>query len=525
MKSLGWQLTGALIILFAASAHTLLANDGLPSLAPGSHRLSEASLANAERAAVVAGPRLNAHSAVVGRIEMFPFPDMGPVSIDEPWDTVWCYDTVLVAATICNFGDTSEPFEVEALIDTSGVVVYADTELVVGLGPGNCTSVEFADWVVPEVYLIGSCDVRVTTLLASDVNPSNDTLSKTITIWCAAYHDVLVDYIDEPWDTVWCGDTSAVIAWVCNYGDSVESFDVEAVIDLSGFPVYVDTQSVANLEPDSCVSVNFANWPVPGGHLVSYTTTVTALLAGDMDPTNDTLRTTSVNWCPTWRDVSLDSISAPPDTVLCDSIVHVVAAVCNFGETIETFDVEAVVVDTSGLPVYTDTATVAGLLPDSCVSVSFADWVVPSLDSVSYDVTIATLLPEDEDGSNDSASKTVFCWCWQPGVYEALGPAGLPTAFSLGAPSPNPTRGESRIEYSLPASSSVTLRVYDVRGRMVKSLIDGFVPAGLVTAQWDGVDNAGRPAPSGIYFYEFSALPELPGYTPYRSSGKLLLLR
>ncbi len=519
MKNIGWQLTVVLLVLLVAVSQGLQSSEGTSPLGRQSGKRHGSSRDG------LGGVALSLQNRAGGRAAELAFPDVAPVTIDEPWDTVWCYDTVLVAATVCNFGDTNEPFDVEALIDTSGVVIYADTQTVVSLDPGNCTDVNFVDWIVPDVNIIAPCVVRVTTLLASDIIPGNDTLTKSVTIWCAAYHDVSVVYIDEPWDTVWCGDTSAVVALVCNWGDTVETFDVEALIDLSGVPIYTDTQSVVDLEPDSCVYVSFADWPVPGGHLVSFNTTVTALLAGDMDPASDTLRTTSTNWCPSWRDVALDSISSPPDTVLCDSVVPVVAVVCNLGETIETFDVEALISDTSGLPVYADTVTVVGLVPDSCVDVPFVDWVVPSLDSISYDVTIAALLPVDADTSNDSASKMVFCWCWQTGAYETIKGTFSPRAFRLGAPSPNPTRGESRIDYSLPSVSDVTLRIYDVRGTVVKTLVDGSVPAGSMSARWDGRDGDGRPAPSGIYFFELNALPEVPGHSSFRSSGKLLLLR
>jgi hypothetical protein len=225
-------------------------------------------------------------------------PDVSPVYTDEPSDTVWCGDTVLVAVTVCNFGDTIEPFDVEALIDTSGLVIYADTHTVPDLDPDSCIAVDFTNWIVPQVDGIVPCMLTVSTLLADDVNRADDTLTKSIVVWCGTYHDVLVEYIDEPSDTVWCGDISGVVSSVCNYGDTVETFAVEAVIDSGGISVYADTQAVLDLEPDSCVMVSFLDWVAPEAHLVSYTTTVAVLLAGDMDPTNDTLRKSSIDWCP-----------------------------------------------------------------------------------------------------------------------------------------------------------------------------------------------------------------------------------
>jgi len=466
-----------------------------------------------------------AHSRSIGQLPRFPVPDVGPVFIDEPWDTVWCMDTVSVAATVCNFGDTTLPFDVEAFIDTSGGLIYVDTQNVADLDPGACSTVYFVDWYVPEVEGVVPCLITITTLLPEDFTRRNDTLDKTVFIWCAAYHDLTVDYIDEPWDTVWCGDTSAVAASVCNYGDTVETFDVEAVIDSGGIVLYSDTQSVVDLEPDSCLRVDFAVWPVPGGHLASYTTTVAILDTGDMDPSNDTLRATSTNWCPAWQDISVDSITAPPDSVFCDSAVEVAAVVCNLGELAGTFNVEAMIVDTSGVPVYIDTVGVSGLPPDICVELDFLAWVVPATDSVLYNLTIAALLAFDDNPQNDTAAKTVFSRCQTTSVDEARPPRTSEALFELGKPIPNPAWGRVSIEYSLPCPSKASLRVYDLRGTIVSTLINGVASAGSGSAQWNGKDSDDRPVASGVYFYDFNALPLEAGFDPFRSGGKLILLR
>jgi hypothetical protein len=367
--------------------------------------------------------------------------------------------------------------------------------------------------------------VTVTSLLPSDIDPGNDTLRKPVVIWCAAFHDVQVSYIAEPWDTVWCGDTSQVAAVLCNWGDTVETFQVEAVIDSGGVVMYADTQGVASLEPDSCLRVEFAGWPVPGGHLASYTTTVTLFLTGDMDPSNDTLSTSSANWCPGWRDVALVSIGSPPDSVFCDSLTQVSAMVRNLGEFAETFEVEAVIADTSGLPVYSDTVAVSGLLPDSAIDLVFLSWMVPPVDSIRYDVTVAALLPLDEYPHNDTAVKPVFSTCEITGASETEHAGSYLAVYSLGQPIPSPARGRTRMDYMLPYASKVSLKIYDLRGTVVRTLVDGAVLAGRSSADWDGRDAEGRKVASGVYFYDFSALPLRAGLDTFRSAGKLILLR
>jgi photosystem II stability/assembly factor-like uncharacterized protein len=71
---------------------------------------------------------------------------------------------------------------------------------------------------------------------------------------------------------------------------------------------------------------------------------------------------------------------------------------------------------------------------------------------------------------------------------------------------PNPFRPSTRIRYSLPNSidSRVVLSVHDTGGRLVRTLVDGPQPGGTHAATWDGRDESGSPAASGVYFYRLS---------------------
>ncbi|MEO2005274.1 MAG: FlgD immunoglobulin-like domain containing protein, partial [Candidatus Poribacteria bacterium] len=75
---------------------------------------------------------------------------------------------------------------------------------------------------------------------------------------------------------------------------------------------------------------------------------------------------------------------------------------------------------------------------------------------------------------------------------------------------PNPFNPETWIPFELSAASSVTVRVYDLNGQVVRRLDVGFREAGYYTgradaAYWDGRNNAGERAASGVYFYELRA--------------------
>jgi hypothetical protein len=78
----------------------------------------------------------------------------------------------------------------------------------------------------------------------------------------------------------------------------------------------------------------------------------------------------------------------------------------------------------------------------------------------------------------------------------------LPARLALHGNVPNPFNPMTVIHYELPGSSPVGLRIYDVSGRLVRTLLDSAVQhAGHHTQPWDGRDDRGRPVASGVYFY------------------------
>jgi hypothetical protein len=83
----------------------------------------------------------------------------------------------------------------------------------------------------------------------------------------------------------------------------------------------------------------------------------------------------------------------------------------------------------------------------------------------------------------------------------------LPTEFALAASVPNPVRGSTIIPYNVPAGygGRVRLVVYDVRGRAVRTLVEGAVPPGRHRATWTGTDQNGSRVAAGVYFVHLRA--------------------
>jgi len=73
---------------------------------------------------------------------------------------------------------------------------------------------------------------------------------------------------------------------------------------------------------------------------------------------------------------------------------------------------------------------------------------------------------------------------------------------------PNPFNPETIISFGLPRSTVVDLSIYNIRGRKVRQLVDGRMPAGFHSAPWDGRDGNGVQVSSGVYFYRLSTPDE-----------------
>lgn len=90
------------------------------------------------------------------------------------------------------------------------------------------------------------------------------------------------------------------------------------------------------------------------------------------------------------------------------------------------------------------------------------------------------------------------------GNAAAVPPSSPPGALALLPSSPNPFRSSTALHFSLPKAGEVGVRIYDPNGRLVRR-IDRTLPAGTNDVLWDGRDDAGRPAPTGVLFYEVRA--------------------
>jgi len=80
-----------------------------------------------------------------------------------------------------------------------------------------------------------------------------------------------------------------------------------------------------------------------------------------------------------------------------------------------------------------------------------------------------------------------------------------PPRFALEANRPNPFNPATTIRFGVEKSGPVTLRIYSVKGSLVRRLVGASLPAGLHAVRWDGRDDSGRELSSGIYLYELQS--------------------
>ncbi len=81
----------------------------------------------------------------------------------------------------------------------------------------------------------------------------------------------------------------------------------------------------------------------------------------------------------------------------------------------------------------------------------------------------------------------------------------VPTTFSLAQNYPNPFNPTTMIEFGVPRAEQVTIRIYDIRGSLVRTLADGKFAAGFHNVIWDGRNESGLLVSAGTYLYRLES--------------------
>jgi hypothetical protein len=112
---------------------------------------------------------------------------------------------------------------------------------------------------------------------------------------------------------------------------------------------------------------------------------------------------------------------------------------------------------------------------------------------------------------------------WSTGTITIVPVTGVPkgsppVAWRLMPAVPNPFNPHTLVQIQVPVDTRVSWRIYDARGTLVRTIVDGTLPAGTYTRTWDGRDDQARGVASGTYYMVVEG-------RGYRGRQKLTLLR
>jgi hypothetical protein len=90
--------------------------------------------------------------------------------------------------------------------------------------------------------------------------------------------------------------------------------------------------------------------------------------------------------------------------------------------------------------------------------------------------------------------------------------------FTLSQNYPNPFNPVTAIHYDLPEDALVNITIYDMMGRIAKTMVNSRQNAGFKSIQWNATNNAGQPVSAGLYLYTIQA-------GSFRQTRKMILLK
>ena len=214
--------------------------------------------------------------------------------------------------------------------------------------------------------------------------------------------------------------------------------------------------------------------------------------------------------------VTTVSISNPADRVFYNLSSWIAYGACPI---INEFDAVQAAVTAVRQAEFTDPSGYGGQYPYAAATLNR----VGTSRIVSMPVDLMNVASDPSSGGQLASARTLlvkdvleFFGFYHP--YNSV-PDDLPGITFQAHNYPNPFNPSTTIKYSLPKAGHLKLSVYNVRGQLVKTLVDGQRPAGAnQTIVWDGSNNQGSAAASGTYFYEARAAGEV-------KIGKMTLLK
>jgi hypothetical protein len=460
--------------------------------------------------------------------------DVGVEAINAPPIFMTLGATYTPQAVVVNYGTQTVSFNSAcAIYDSLDQLLYSDTALVSDLAAGAQSTLNFSPtWTVPAH---GTYSIVVTTLLAGDQFPLNDTCTQ----FSICYHDGAVSGIIYPFSELTLGYDKPPRADIANRGSYSENIPAQCdIYNAVGTLVYSGSAQ-AYLAPLQSATVTFTPpWdPADTGmhSIVCYTQ-----LSDDYNSLNDTV----------WSNTDITT-----EIFYDDGDVNVYGIVSSnyydnkFAEMMEPCLSPPYYIPrvrfyvNSANPIMvslnSDSAGLPGLGPSYWIAqpetadVTASGWVVHEyMPNIQMDDSnpfwmVLHWLPDSPSApgigmDNTAPLDSLSYWYWTessnygwhiypyydfmmrafttvlPGIYADQ--IEQPVQFAIQGPVPNPCTRQTVIHYTIPRTGKATLKIYDITGRLVTTLVNGPVEAGTHYHVWQMIDDQERCVTSGVYF-------------------------
>jgi hypothetical protein len=393
--------------------------------------------------------------------------------------------SVSPAAVVENFGLNTETFDVSCDISMGGGVVYTDTVTSVTLGPGNEQTVNFTNYVASDPNEL--FEVVVSTHLAGDQNPLNDSKTDWFNTYTTPREMVVLEIGTGTWcqfcpgsamgaeDLVANGHSVAVVEY--HQGDNYQNppgLDRIGYYGITGYPTAV----FDGVEKFVGGSQNQSMYPQ---YLPIYQDRIVINSAFTMDifgenVGNEYTITVRIN-----RQATIPYQNLKLHVALTESdIPH------NWFGLDHLDWVERIMIPGSG---GTDIDMISNEVLDVVLNFTFDNaWDIQHCE-------LAAFIQNTDDKEILQGTKEMILDLVPVGIEDNM-EVTLPVETALKGNYPNPFNASTTIEYSLSEEQFVTIRLYDLLGREVSTLISGQLQAGDHSVTFDASDLS-----SGLYFY------------------------
>lgn len=330
-----------------------------------------------------------------------------------------------------------------------------------------------------------------------------------------------------------------ISAFVKNAGDTTETnFDVVCVVTRGAAQVYIDTITIPSIAPGDSTLLSFSpNWEVTADG--AYLITVTSHLTDDVSPDNNS------------KDAEVYVVTYPAELAYDDGTPENAWAYWSAGNGwAQRFDggayplsidsirfniweaawpspggdqMIAQILDDDGA----DGSPGTSLFNSGTITIVRGAWntvpVAPAIQITDGSFYVAYIQADTlhlSPGLSEDQTPPISgqSWKYTDGAWEPCGKEFMIRAFVRGeigiaedpeytkpepihlTSSPNPMWDRAEIRYSISHKGNVSLRIYDITGTLIRTVVEGVQSAGTETLEWKGTDNAGREVPSGVYF-------------------------